>query len=326
MTASMKPKAASVRVAVIQAGSVPFDSDACVDKAVQLIAEAAASGARLLVFPEAFIGGYPKGLNYGLVVGARDPAGREEFRLYHEAAIAVPGSHTDQLAEAAAAHGCYVVMGVIERDGGTCYCSVVFFGPDGRLLGKHRKLMPTALERMIWGFGDGSTLTVVDSPYGRIGAVICWENYMPMLRVAMYSKQVDLYCAPTADDRDTWLPSMQHVALEGRCFVLTACQFIRRKAFPASVRVSLGDSPDAVLMRGGSAIVSPLGQVLAGPDFAGETILTADLDLKDIARAKFDFDVTGHYARPDVFQLIVNEAPTRPVVIRNQDPADADGS
>ena len=147
------------------------------------------------------------------------------------------------------------------------------------------------------------------------GTVICWENYMPMLRMAMYAKRIELYCAPTADDRNTWLPSMRHVALEGRCFVLSACQFLRKDAFPAGVRVSLGDSPDAVLMRGGSAIVSPLGKVLAGPHFDAETILTAELDLGDIGRAKFDFDVSGHCARPDVFQSTVNEAPMAPVVI-----------
>lgn len=254
-------KATTVQVAVVQAGAVPFDTEACVDKTVRLIEEAAATGARVIVFPEAFIPGYPKGLNYGHVVGA----------------------------------------------------------PDGRLLGKHRKLMPTALERIIWGCGDGSTLTVVDSPYGRIGAVICWENYMPMLRMAMYSKDVVLYCAPTADDRDTWLPSMQHVALEGRCFVLTACQLVRKRDFPDTVRVSLGDSPDAVLMRGGSAIISPLGEVLAGPHFDGETILTASLDLQDIGRGKFDFDVVGHYSRPDVFRLIVNEAPTTAVLLERED-------
>jgi nitrilase len=307
---------AMVRAAVVQASAVPFDSDACVEKAVRLTGEAAAKGAKVVVFPEAFIPGYPKGLNYGLVVGARDPVGREEFRIYLDAAIAVPGPQTQRLGEAAAAHGVHLVIGVIERDGGTCYCTVLFFGPDGALLGKHRKLMPTALERMIWGFGDGSTLTAVASPYGNIGAVICWENYMPMLRMAMYAKNVALYCAPTADDRDTWLPTMRHVALEGRCFVLTACQFIRRKEFPASVRMSLGDSADAVIMRGGSAIVSPLGQVLAGPDFDGETILTADLDLAEIGRGKFDFDVAGHYSRPDVFQLVVNESPAPAVVTR----------
>lgn len=308
--------ASTVRVAVVQAGSIPFETGACVEKVVRLTADAAAKGAKLVLFPEAFVAGYPKGLNYGLVVGARDPAGREEFRLYLDSAIKVPGPHTERMGEAAAAGGCYLVVGVIERELGTCYCTVLFFGPDGALLGKHRKLMPTALERMIWGFGDGSTLTAVDSPYGRIGSVICWENYMPMLRMAMYAKDVALYCAPTADDRDTWLPTMRHVALEGRCFVLTACQFLRKRDFPASVRVSLGDAPDAVLMRGGSAIVSPLGKVLAGPAFDGETILTADLDLGDIGRGKFDFDVAGHYARPDVFTLTVNEAPMKAVVKR----------
>jgi nitrilase len=313
------PPEQTLRAAVVQAGSIPFDTEACIDKAVGLVANAAATGARLVVFPEAFVPGYPKGLSYGLVVGARDAAGREEFRLYLEAAIAVPGPETDRLGKAAAEHNCWIVIGVIERELGTCYCTVLFFGPDGALLGKHRKLMPTALERMIWGFGDGSTLTVVDSPWGRIGSVICWENYMPMLRMAMYSKGVSLYCAPTADDRDTWLPSMQHVALEGRCFVLTACQFIRRKDFPASVRMSLGDGPDAVLMRGGSAIVSPFGQVLAGPAWGSETILTADLDLREIGRGKFDFDVAGHYSRPDVFKLTVNESANRPVVVQPDD-------
>ncbi len=306
----------TVRAAVVQAGAIPFDTDACIDKAIRLTAEAAAGGAKLVVFPEAFVPGYPKGLNYGLVVGARDPVGREEFRLYLDAAIEVPGPQTQLLGEAAAAHRCYLVIGVIERELGTCYCTALFFGPDGALLGKHRKLMPTAMERMIWGFGDGSTLTVIDSPYGRIGSVICWENYMPMLRMAMYAKGVALYCAPTADDRETWLPSMRHVALEGRCFVLTACQFLRRRDFPDSVRVSLGDSPDAVLMRGGSAIVSPLGRVLAGPHFDGETILAADLDLDEIGRGKFDFDVVGHYSRPDVFQLVVNERPMAAVVTK----------
>lgn len=309
-------KDAAVRVAVVQAGAVPFDTEACVDKAIRLTGEAATMGARVIVFPEAFVPGYPKGLNYGLVVGARDAAGREEFRLYLDSAIDVPGPETNRLGEAVAASRSYLVIGVIEREAGTCYCTVLFFGPDGALLGKHRKLMPTALERMIWGFGDGSTLTAVESPYGRIGAVICWENYMPMLRMAMYSKNVALYCAPTADDRDTWLPSMRHVALEGRCFVLTACQFLRKRDFPQTVRVTLGDSPDAVLMRGGSAIVSPLGKVLAGPYFEGETILTADLDLNEIGRGKFDFDVVGHYSRPDVFQLVVDERPLPAVVTR----------
>ena len=204
-------------------------------------------------------------------------------------------------------------LGVMEKDGGTLYCTVLFFGPDGALLGKHRKLMPTAMERLIWGFGDGSTLPVLDTPFGKLGAVICWENYMPLLRTAMYAKGVQIYCAPTADDRDTWVSTMQHVALEGRCFVLSACQYLTRGDCPDDYDAIQGDDPKTVLMRGGSCIVSPLGQVLAGPDFNGPTILTADLDLDDIARGKFDFDVTGHYARPDVFRLHVNERAMTPV-------------
>jgi nitrilase len=192
---------------------------------------------------------------------------------------------------------------------------VLTFGPDGRYLGKHRKLMPTALERLVWGFGDGSTLPVFDTEIGRLGSVICWENYMPALRLAMYAKGVQLYCAPTADDRDTWLATMQHVALEGRCFVLSCNQYTTRGDFPDDYAAVQGDDPATVISRGGSCIIGPLGQVLAGPNFDGEAILTADLDLDDIARGKYDFDVTGHYARPDIFRLLVNESPQPPVSV-----------
>jgi len=169
------------------------------------------------------------------------------------------------------------------------------------------------MERLIWGCGDGSTLTVVETPLGKLGAVICWENYMPLLRMAMYAKGVQLYCAPTADDRDTWLPTMRHVALEGRCFVLSACQFLTRGDCPADYAALQGNEPATVLMRGGSCLIGPLGQVLAGPHFDGETILTADLDLDEIPRGKYDFDAVGHYARPDVFRLHVNEQSQEPV-------------
>ena len=306
---SLPPPSSTVRAAVVQAGAIPFDCDACTDKAVRLIGEAAATGATIVVFPEAFIGGYPKGMGYGAVVGNRDAAGREEYRLTLESAIAVPGPETTRLGEAAATHGCYVVVGVIEREGGTCYCTALFFTPDGALAGTHRKLMPTAAERLIWGFGDGSTLAVVDSPYGRLGSVICWENYMPMLRMAMYAKGVTFYCAPTVDDRETWLPTMRHIALEGRCFVLSACQHLRRQQFPAEqMNNRLSDAPDAVLMRGGSVIIDPLGKVLAGPVYDEDALLTAELDLSLVPMGKMDFDVVGHYARPDVFALQVDTA------------------
>ena len=303
-----------VKVAVIQAGSVPFDPAATLARAEDLITQAAAQGAKLIVFPEAFLGTYPKGSNYEIAVGMRTVAGREAFRRYYDGAVAVPGPETERLGTAAGEAGAHVVIGVIERDGGTLYCTALFFSPDGSLMGKHRKLMPTAAERLIWGQGDGSTLPVFQTPVGNLAAVICWENYMPMLRMAMYAKGVTVYCAPTADDRDTWLPTMRHVALEGRCFVLSACQVIRRSDYPDDYG-SADDpaDPERLLMRGGSVIVGPLGEVLAGPVFGEQTILTAELDFDQITRARFDFDVAGHYARPDVFSLTVDERPKRAV-------------
>ncbi len=285
----------SVRVAVVQAGSILYDTERTLAKAQVLAAEASAAGARLAVFPEAFIGGYPKGADFGARVGSRTPEGRKLFRQYYEGAIEVPGPATARLGEAAREHSLWLVIGVIEREGGTLYCTVLFFAPDGTLAGKHRKLMPTGMERLIWGFGDGSTLPAIETGFGKIGAVICWENYMPLLRAAMYAKGVGFYCAPTVDDRETWTVTMRHIALEGRCFVLSACQYVAG---------SIG---------GGSLIVGPLGQVLAGPVREGECILTADLDPGEIAEGKFDLDVAGHYARPDVFHLEINEDPARVV-------------
>jgi nitrilase len=304
-----------VRAAVVQAAPIAFDRERTLEKVRSLTAEVASRGAQLAVFPEAFVSAYPRGLSYGAVVGDRTKEGREQYRRYWESAIDVPGPAVETLAEIAAQSSVHLVIGVIEREGGTLYCTVLFFASDGRYLGKHRKVMPTASERLIWGFGDGSTLPVFDTPIGRLGAVICWENYMPMLRMAMYTKGIQIYCAPTADGRDTWAATMQHIALEGRCFVLSCNQFCRRADYPDDYATSFGYEPGTVLSRGGSCIVDPLGHLLAGPDFDGECILTADLDMGDIARGKFDFDVVGHYARPDIFRLHVDERPQHPVVL-----------
>lgn len=300
-------------VAVVQAASVAFDRERTLEKVRDLAADAAHQKARLVLFPEAFVSGYPKGSTFGAVVGSRSADGRAEYQRYWDSAVDVPGPAVDTLAGIARENRIHLVIGVIERDGGTLYCSVLFFAPDGRFLGKHRKLMPTAAERLIWGFGDGSTMPVYDTPHGRVGAVICWENYMPLLRAAMYAKGVEIWCAPTADSRDTWIASMQHVALEGRCFVLAANQFTRRSDFPADFPCNLGDDPQTIVSRGGSCIIDPLGQILAGPHFDGEVILTAEIDRAEIARGKFDFDAVGHYARPDVFHLTVDERRKSPV-------------
>lgn len=321
----MNPSNRSV-VAVVQAASVIFDRERTIEKARDLAADAARRGAQTVLFPEAFVSGYPKGSTFGSVVGTRSMDGRAEYQRYWESAVDVPGPATEALGRIARENRIHLVMGVIERDGGTLYCCVLFFAPDGRLLGKHRKLMPTGCERLIWGFGDGSTMPVFDTPHGRLGSVICWENYMPLMRAAMYAKGVEIWCAPTADARDTWIASMQHIAIEGRCFVLSCNQFTRRSDFPADFPCTLGDEPDTVISRGGSCIVNPFGEIIAGPDFEGETILTAEIDRSLVARGKFDFDVVGHYSRPDVFRLTVDERQKSPVhTIGNRNTGDPDG-
>jgi nitrilase len=306
------------KAAVIQAGSTLFDTAATLEKFERLAGEAASAGAELCVFPEAFIGGYPKGVHFGAPVGSRSPEGRDLFRRYFDGAIEVPGREVQRMGEIAGDLKLDIVVGVIERasaneGGGTLYCTALCYGADGTLLGKRRKLMPTAAERVIWGMGDGSTLEAFDARSGRIGAVICWENFMPMMRMSQYAQGVEIYCAPTVDDREAWTSLMRVIALEGRCFVLSANQFMTRADAPDDFNPVQGDNPDTILVNGGSVIFSPLGEVLAGPVFGEETILFADLNPAEIARGKMDFDVAGHYARPDVFTLEIDRAKRSPV-------------
>ena len=197
------------RVAVVQAAPIVFDRDRTLELIADWTARAADEGASLVLFPEAFVSGYPKGLDFGARFGLRTPAGRDDYLRYWNSAVDVPGPAVDQIGAAAKRHQIHLVIGVIERDGGTLYCTVLFFDPGGQLMGKHRKLMPTAAERLVWGFGDGSTMPVFDTPLGRLGAVICWENYMPAMRLHMYAKGIQIYCAPTADERETWAASMR---------------------------------------------------------------------------------------------------------------------
>jgi len=305
------------KVAVVQASPVVFDRERTIEKLSALTHEAAKQGAKLVLFPEAFISAYPRGLDFGAVVGSRTDAGREDFRRYWESSVDVPGPAFDHLSQTAHSNNVYLVVGVIERDAGTLYCTVLFFAPDGAFLGKHRKLMPTASERLVWGYGDGSTLPVFATPLGKLGAVICWENYMPLLRSTMYSKGIELYCAPTADSRNSWLATVRHIAVEGRCFVLSCNQFQRRCDYPSDYHAHFGNDPETVMCRGGSCIVDPFGNFLAGPNTEGEAILIAEIDLAQIIRGKFDFDVVGHYSRPDIFQLHVDERRKNPVSITN---------
>jgi nitrilase len=290
-----------------------FDLNKTLDRVERLTKEAGSNGARLVLFPEAFVGGYPQGLTFGAVVGSRTPEGHELYRRYWASSLELSGPAFERVRGIAADAGVFLAVGAIERDGGTLYCSVVFFSPEGEFLGKHRKLVPTAAERLVWGQGDGSTITVLDTEIGRVGAVICWENYMPLLRTAMYSKGVQVYLAPTADDLGAWIATMRHIAKEGRCFVLSSCQFLELSDCPPDYQAIATRAGDP-LMRGGSCIIAPTGDVLAGPVYDAKTILYADLDLDDVARGKYDLDVVGHYARPDIFTLQVDERPQETVV------------
>ena len=304
----------TVKVAVVQAASVLFDKTASVKKACSLVEQAGKNGSQIVLLPEAFIPAYPRGFSFGTKVGSRNAQGRALWQRYWDNAIELCGPEVKQLGEAAAGAGVYLCIGVIERNGRaageTLYCSMLYFSPDGELIGKHRKLKPTGLERLIWGEGDGSTLPVISTDFGKLGGLICWENYMPLARMALYALGVEIYLAPTADSRDTWQSTMRHIACEGRCFVLGCNQFVTRDMYPSHLEAyeELAEQPD-VMCRGGSVIVAPSGEVLAGPLWGEEGILYADLDLDEVTKAKLDFDVTGHYSRPDIFQLKVNSEP-----------------
>ena len=302
----------TVRVAVVQAAPAIFDREKTMEKALALISEAAEKGANLVVFPEAFIPCYPRGLSFGFAMGSRTMEGRKDFQRFYDNCVAVPGPDVDRLANSAGENKVYLAMGVNEKNGngldGTIHCCVLFFGPDGSFLGRHRKLKPTGSERTIWGEDDGSTLTVVDTAYGKMGALICWENYMPLARTALYQKGVQLYLAPTADQRDEYQCTLRHIAIEGRCFVIACNQYVERSMYPKDLNgyKELESQPD-VMCRGGSCVINPFGQYVAGPSFGGEEILLSDLDLDEIARGKADLDVVGHYARPDIFELVLHE-------------------
>jgi len=298
-------------VAALQIGSAPEGKARTLEQVLAFESDIAASGASLVVMPEALLGGYPKGEIFGTRLGYRLPEGREAFARYYDNAIDVPGPETEALAGLSQRTGASLVVGVIERGGNTLYCTALFFEPGIGLAARHRKLMPTGTERLIWGQGDGSTLPVIDAAAGRIGGAICWENHMPLLRTAMYAKGVEIWCAPTVDERDIWQCSMRHIAHEGRCFVVSACQV---QPSPADLGVDVpGWDAGRPLINGGSVIVGPLGDVLAGPLRGGTGLLTARIDTADLVGARYDFDVVGHYSRPDIFSLTVDERPRPPV-------------
>jgi len=298
-------------IAALQIGSDPNGTAATLSKILAYEQEIQQSNCDLLVMPEALLGGYPKGADFGTRVGYRSPEGREEFLRYWQESVEIDGLEVTAITELAKRCETSVVIGIIERSSATLFCTALFISENGEVVAKHRKLMPTASERLIWGQGDGSTIPVIETSAGRVGAAICWENYMPLLRTAMYAKGIEIWCAPTVDDRDMWQTSMSYIAYEGRNFLVSACQFqpppldgyVKDDAWPE----------DKPIIRGGSVIMSPMGEVIAGPLFNKEGLVFAEIDLNDIVKARYDMDPTGHYSRPDVFKLTVNEQ-ERPAV------------
>ena len=306
----MKPLAKTCKVALVQAAPVLFDKTATVDKAVQKILEAGKNGAQLIVFPESFIPCYPYGMTFGFTVGSRTEDGRRDWKRYYDNCVQVPSADTEKLAKAAAQAGSYVSIGVTERDGtnATLYCTNLIFSPAGKLAAKHRKLKPTGAERYIWGDGNEGAFPMVDTPWGPMGSLICWENYMPLARQALYDRGVSLYLAPNTNNNDEWQLTIRHIAVEGHCYVLNCNMVVTKYQYPKDLHCpeELAALPANVLT-GGSCVVDPYGHYLSKPVWNEETIVYEELEMDKVPMSRMEFDVAGHYTRPDVLELLVHE-------------------
>lgn len=294
-----------INVAVVQATPVFFNIHKTLDKLEALVVEVAQKGCQFVLFPESFIPGYPRKFTFGASIGLRTNAGRELYKTYWQNSLQLPSPELGRIEQIARDNGVYLAIGVTERHAlnGSLYCTLIYVSPTQGYLGKHQKIKPTGVERLVWAEGTGTdSLRTFDTELGRMGGLICWENYMPLARMRIYQQAPQLYLAPTADARPTWPATLQHIACEGRCFVLSSNQFFRQSDYPDEYRHFMTED-EPVLCRGGSAIVSPQGEFIAGPLWDQEGILTAQLDLDDVLKSKLDFDVVGHYARPDLFDF-----------------------
>ena len=304
-----------MKVACVQAEPVILDREATIDRMDALAAEVAAAGASLAVFPEAFVPAYPSSTWAKALAGWADPRAKAAFALLARESVELPGAAAQRLGEIAARHELWLVTGVTELDPerpGTLYNTLLYHGPDGRLALKHRKLVPTNHERLVWGQGDGGGLHAIPTDVGRIGGLICWENYMPLARTALYESGVEIYVASTADDSEAWQATLVHIARESRAFVIAPCHFQRAASYPNDFPLrELLDGHD-ILGRGGSAILGPDGGYLAGPVYDEESILYAKLDPGRLLEERQRFDPVGHYSRPDVLQLRVRSRDERP--------------
>ncbi|MBT8186620.1 MAG: carbon-nitrogen hydrolase family protein [Croceitalea sp.] len=299
-----------VKVGVVQESPIFFDKAKTMAKLTSITKKYAAEGCQLLVFPESFVPGYPRGFTFGATVGSRTEEGKKLFAKYHENSVFLAGEDGVYLEALAKKHQIYLVIGITEKvsNNGSLYCSMVYISPTAGILGVHRKIKPTGTERIIWAEADGSSLTSVETKIGKLGGLICWENYMPLARMAMYNQGIEIYIAPTADSREAWTDTMKHIALEGRCFVLGCNQYYTKSMYPKEYQ-SLVEKEVENLCPGGSVIVSPMGKVLNGPLFGNAGVLIAELDLEEVQKSKLDFDVVGHYARNDIFKLSIKDQP-----------------
>tara|TARA_R110000737_G_scaffold145400_1_gene175485 strand:+ start:399 stop:1331 length:933 start_codon:yes stop_codon:yes gene_type:complete len=299
-----------VKVCLIQDSPVFFDKEKTIQKIESLVKTHARQGCELIVFPESFIPGYPRGFSFGAVVGSRTQEGRKIYTEYHKNSLDLEGEELLRLVKIAKTEKVYLVIGITEKqsNNGSLFCSMLYISPTDGFLGVHRKIKPTGSERIIWSEDDGKFLVSFDTKIGKLGGLICWENYMPLARMSMYQKGVEIYIAPTADSREEWTSTMKHIALEGRCFVLGCNQYYTKSMYPEKYQ-HLVENEQENLCRGGSVIVSPLGKVIAGPLFDEAGALIAEIDLDEIVHAKLDFDVIGHYSRNDIFEFKANNQP-----------------
>lgn len=299
-----------VKVCLIQDSPVFFNKDKTIEKVEALVTKYAKQGCELIVFPESFIPGYPRGFSFGAVVGSRTAQGRQLYADYYKNSVSLDGEDLKRLEELSTSQNVYLVIGITEKQetNGSLFCSMIYISPTQGLLGTHRKIKPTGSERIIWAEADGESLVTFKTDIGKLGGLICWENYMPLARMSMYQKGVEIYIAPTADSREEWTATMQHIALEGRCFVLGCNQYFTKSMYPESYR-NMVETDNEDICPGGSVIVSPLGKVIAGPSFGKTDALIAELDLEDITLSKLDFDTIGHYSRPDIFDFNVKNQP-----------------
>lgn len=307
----MKNLQKHLRAAIVQAAPVLFDKKATLEKVVRQIQEATANGAELIVFPESLVPCYPYGLTFGFTVGSRKEEGRKDWKVYYDNAVLVPDD-TVSLAAAAKKARAWVSIGVTERDPVNCslYCTNLVFSPEGKLASVHRKIKPTGSERYIWADSHvpETYFPAVDTPWGRMGSLICWENYMPLARVALYQKGISLYLAPNTNDNPEWQDTIRHIAIEGHCYVFNVDQYFTRDMYPADLleQEEIGRLND-IVCRGGSCIIDPYGHCVTKPVWDREAIVYADLDMDKVPMSRMEFDATGHYTRPDILELKVHD-------------------